>query len=170
MPTSSYSSIYRENYIHPRPKKLNHLQNRIESSSPIGPFIYIPSSTLYLAIVTTANYNRVMNTSPNENDDSIANTPRPPTTQDLLIPSSFPIANNRSIDSLTSLASSSSSDLPITTNAASILRPPPTNATATVDEDDPFTAVRIVDSEWHQRLHDVGCAKDALQNKRYKRG
>ena len=156
-------------FIHVR-KKYVICRIKIESSSPIGSVIYIPSSTFYLVIVTTANYDRVMNTSSNEKDDSIANTPHPSTTQIVMIPLSFPIANNRSVKSLTSFNSSSSFDLPITTNAVSILRLPPTNATATADEDDPFTVVRIVHSEWHQCLQDVGCAKDALQNKRYKRG
>ena len=158
------------NVSHPRPKKIRHLQNRIESFSPIGTFIYIPSSTFYRAIVTTANYARIMNTTPNDNDESIANAPYHPTTEDIPITSSPPIANNRSVDSLTSLASSSSSNLPIATNAASILRTPPTATTATTDDNDPFRTIRIVDTEWDQRLQDVGCAKDALPSKTYKRG
>lgn len=64
--------------------------------------------------------------------------------------------DNRSSNSLISAFSSTPSTHPIVT-------------TTTADDDASFTSVLISDSKWDLRLHDLGCAKDALPRKAYKR-
>lgn len=74
-----------------------------QSSSPIRLFIYIPLFTIYKAIVTPANYNRIdmlMVLTANDDKDSMHDASPTPNTESPPILSSFPIANDNSSNSI----------------------------------------------------------------------